>query len=82
MTTDSERIARIEEQITAMRADMLRYFSEFNDVHAEHGKRLSNIEIESARQDERIQTLTGAVRAWNTINSIGASVAAAIGWFK
>lgn len=87
--SDSERIARIEEQITALRSDMLKYFTTLNETHNDHSRRITSIEIVAARHDERINTtasdvkvLDGQLRGWNIGNSFAAIIAGIIGWFR
>jgi len=81
----AERLTRIEAAIEALRADLARYFAE----HADHEGRLRVLErgqVTSIAQVDnlatRVNSLTARINAWAGANSVGAIVAAVIGWFR
>ena len=74
----AERLTRIEASIEALRADLARYFAE----HADHEGRLRVLERGQATNIARVDNLTARVNAWGGVNSVGAVIAAIIGWFR
>lgn len=85
----AERLVRIEmsqqamrDSQQAMRDDLTTYFAEFNSFVKEDRKRIEKLELDQARNHERVESLTGKVKTWNITNSLGATIAFITALFK